>query len=183
MKKEGLTKLQKYISEKYVLKENASYEEKGDYHCLFYAPKQYQNENEILEYALDNPNITLRDLSSYWDSITPDGLPPCASEWEDDDDETDQLRSLNDDVIMEERDQPRDKDGRFASTGSIRRKKGGPRYAPSSLRNKTGIQVSPKKYAKLCGTFNTNFPGLKPSDGTRTIFDSNYYYNSSADGY
>lgn len=57
------------------------------------------------------------------------------------------------------------------------------KYAPSPQRQKKGIQVSKKKYARLTGTLNTNFPGIKPEDGTKLIYDANYAYYVRADGY
>lgn len=74
------------------------------------------------------------------------------------------------------------KTGRF--TGS--RKKGAKqktKYAPSPQRNKTGIQLPPKKYARLCGEFGTRYPGLKPEDGPRDICDAKSYYSVVADGF
>ena len=83
-------------------------------------------------------------------------------------------------AILEER-------GRFAGGGggggSIRRKKGGTKYAPSPQRNHAGIQLKPKEYAKLCGTFNTRYPRLKPEDGARPIANATHLYRASADGY
>ena len=80
--------------------------------------------------------------------------------------------------------QRRDSKGRFAGGGGggIRRKRGGPKYAPSPQRNTGGIKLGPKTYAKLCGTFNTRYPGLKPEDGARVIRDAAYSYKASADG-
>ena len=79
-----------------------------------------------------------------------------------------------------------DEKGRFAGGGgggSIRRKKGGTKYAPSPQRNHNGVQLKPKEYAKLCGAFNTRYPGLKPEDGARPITNATYLYRASADGY
>lgn len=81
--------------------------------------------------------------------------------------------------ILEER-------GRFAGGGGgggIRRKKGGTKYALSPQRNHAGIQLKPKEYAKLCGTFNTRYPRLKPEDGARPIANATHLYRASADGY
>lgn len=79
--------------------------------------------------------------------------------------------------ILEERgrDYKRDEKGRFAGGGGggIRRKKGGTKYAPSPQRNHAGIQMKPKEYAKLCGTFNTRYPRLKPEDGARPYCECN----------
>lgn len=87
--------------------------------------------------------------------------------------------------ILEERGRyyKRDEKGRFAGGGSIRRKKGGTKYAPSPQRNHAGIQLKPKEYAKLCGTFNTRYPRLKPEDGARPIANATHLYRASADGY
>lgn len=57
------------------------------------------------------------------------------------------------------------------------------KYAPSPQRQKKGIQVSKKKYARLTGTLNTQYPGLKPEDGYRTIRDADNWYSVTADGY
>ena len=89
--------------------------------------------------------------------------------------------------ILEERgrDYKRDEKGRFAGGGGggIRRKKGGTKYAPSPQHNHAGIQMKPKEYAKLCGTFNTRYPRLKPEDGARPIANATHLYRASADGY
>ena len=91
--------------------------------------------------------------------------------------------------ILEERgrDYKRDEKGRFAGGGgvgsSIRRKNGGTKYAPSPQRNHAGIQLKPKEYAKLCGTFDTRYPRLKPEDGARPIANATHLYRASADGY
>lgn len=86
MKLKEITDFQKLVVERYSVGATATYEEKGDFSCLFYAPMQYENEDKMLAYALKNPTLTARELSAYWDSITPDGLPPCASEWDEDED-------------------------------------------------------------------------------------------------
>ena len=51
------------------------------------------------------------------------------------------------------------------------------KYAPSKQR------TSAKKYAQLCGTYMTRYPGLKPEDGTKTAFDENNIYRAQADGF
>lgn len=48
------------------------------------APEQYEVEDEMLEYLNSHPDATVRELFEYFDSVAPSGLPPCASEWEDD---------------------------------------------------------------------------------------------------
>ena len=50
-------------------------------------------------------------------------------------------------------------------------------------RNKGGITVGEKKYAKLCGTLNTLYPELSADDGLRKIRDGKQVYTVSADGY
>lgn len=54
---------------------------------LFNAPEQYEVEPLMLEYVKNHEDATVEELLSYFDSIAPPGLPPCASEWEDDEDE------------------------------------------------------------------------------------------------
>ena len=73
------------------------------------------------------------------------------------------------------------RNGRFTSGG----KGGGKRktkYAPSPQRNKGGIRLGTKKYAKLCGTLNTRYPGLEKGK-TKTICDSKNVYSVRADGF
>lgn len=41
----------------------------------------------MLEYVKNHEDATVEELLSYFDNIAPPGLPPCASEWEDDEDE------------------------------------------------------------------------------------------------
>lgn len=77
--------------------------------------------------------------------------------------------------------QPRDKNGKWTSgggSGTI----GKTKYAPSPQRSKGGIQVSPKKYAKLCGILNTRYPGIQKGE-VRRIQDSKNQYTVKADGY
>ena len=61
--------------------------DKADYLFLFNAPEQYEVEPLMLEYVKNHEDATVEELLSYFDSIAPPGLPPCASEWEDDEDE------------------------------------------------------------------------------------------------
>ena len=57
------------------------------------------------------------------------------------------------------------------------------KYAPSKQRKTAKVKMSPKKYAQLCGTYMTRYPGLKPEDGTKTAFDANNIYRAQADGF
>ena len=71
--------------------------------------------------------------------------------------------------------------GRFTGkggSGTI----GKTKYAPSSQRSKSKIQLKPKTYARLTGVLNTRYPGLKEGD-VRTIRDAKRQYTVKADGY
>ena len=71
--------------------------------------------------------------------------------------------------------------GRFTSGGGSGTM-GKTKYAPSPQRNKSGIQLKPKTYAKLCGTLGTKFPGLEAGE-VRKIRDAKSEYLVKADGY
>lgn len=71
--------------------------------------------------------------------------------------------------------------GRFTSGGGSG-KIGKTKYAPSPQRKQGGIQLKPKTYARLTGTLNTRFPGLKAGE-RRTIIDAKHKYTVEADGY
>ena len=80
-------------------------------------------------------------------------------------------------------------DGRFTSApgggltgGKKSNKIGKTKYAPSPQRNKGGIQLTPKTYARLAGTLNTRFPGLEAGE-IRKITDAKYRYTVETDGY
>ena len=60
--------------------------------------------------------------------------------------------------------------------------RGKTKYAPSKQRNRSGIQLSKKKYAKLCGVVGTRYPGLKEGE-IRRIRDAGKLYTIRADGY
>lgn len=60
-----------------------NYKKKMAFLWVLNAPEQYENEDEMMEYFLKHPDATIEELDRYFDEITPDGLPPCASEWED----------------------------------------------------------------------------------------------------
>ena len=77
--------------------------------------------------------------------------------------------------------------GRFTSGpggGAAVREKGGggTKYAPSPRRSGKGITVSAKRYARLTGTLNTQYPGLGKGE-IRTIRDAKYKYTVRADGF
>lgn len=76
--------------------------------------------------------------------------------------------------------QPRDEGGRWTSTGKsdkIRKTK----YAPSPQRDKSGIQLKPKTYARLTGILNTRYPGLQAGE-IRKIRTARNQYTVKADG-
>lgn len=55
------------------------------------------------------------------------------------------------------------------------------KYAPSPQRNHSAIQVKPKTYAKLCGEFNTIYPGSKKGE-SGYISKGKYRYKAESDG-
>lgn len=63
------------IRERYE-KDEMSFEEENDFLWLINAPEQYENEKEMLAFAKKHPVATMKDLLTFWDSITPDGLAP-----------------------------------------------------------------------------------------------------------
>lgn len=71
--------------------------------------------------------------------------------------------------------------GRFTSGGGSG-KIGKTKYAPSPQRSHKGIQIGAKKYAKLCGTLGTQYPGLSAGE-VRYIRDAKRIYKVEADGY
>lgn len=71
--------------------------------------------------------------------------------------------------------------GRFTSgggSGTI----GKTKYAPSPQRSRSGIQLKPKTYARLCGILGAQYPNLRAGD-VRTIRDAKKVYTVKADGY
>ncbi len=72
-------------------------------------------------------------------------------------------------------------DGRFTTGGGGGKIKG-TKYAPSPQRDRKGIQLKPKTYARLCGVLGTRYPGLQEG-AIRTISDSKWAYTVRADGY
>lgn len=71
--------------------------------------------------------------------------------------------------------------GRFTSGGGSG-KIGKTKYAPSPQRNRNGIQLKPKAYARLTGILNTRYPGLQAGE-IRRIRDAKYIYRVKSDGY
>mgnify|MGYP005796946927 CR=1 FL=1 len=48
---------------------------------------QYEIEKEALNFINANPRASLKELWEFFDQAAPDGLPTCASEWEDDEED------------------------------------------------------------------------------------------------
>lgn len=71
--------------------------------------------------------------------------------------------------------------GRFTSGGGGGRM-GKTKYAPSKQRNHGGVQLGAKRYARLCGTLGTQYPGLNAGE-IRYIRDAGRLYKVKADGY
>lgn len=93
----------------------------------------------------------------------------------------DTLQDDRESGIIEPRANPNhDSKGRFASSKGGKCKK--TKYAPSSQRSKGGIQLGKKRYARMCGTLGTQYPGLKEGR-VRTIRDAKHQYTVKADGY
>ena len=70
-------------------KDEMSYAEENDLFFLLDAPAQYGNEEEMLEYILNHEQASLAEIMEFFDSITPDGLPPGMTEEDLMDDEDD----------------------------------------------------------------------------------------------
>ena len=70
-------------------KDEMSYAEENDLFFLLDAPAQYGNEEEMLKYILNHEQASLAEIMEYFDSITPDGLPPGMTEEDLMDDEDD----------------------------------------------------------------------------------------------
>lgn len=83
-------------------------------------------------------------------------------------------------AILEERGRyyKRDEKGRFAGGGGGKKSKS--KYAPSPQQNDSPVQVSPKKYAQLCGAFRTRHPNATQEDGLLSISDGTYVYRAKA---
>lgn len=82
------TEFQRYMVEQYAEDiPEGSYRDEQQFLFVMEAAEQYEVEQEMLAYAKEHPNATVRELDEYFDTITTDGLPPCASEWDDDEDE------------------------------------------------------------------------------------------------
>ena len=77
------------IRERYEPEGDMEYEDEADLLLLLNGPEAYENEDQMLNFAKEHPDATMKDLIEYWDSITPDGLPPGMTEEDLLDDEDD----------------------------------------------------------------------------------------------
>lgn len=82
------TEFQRYMVERYAEDiPEGNYRDEQQFLFVMEASEQYEVEQEMLAYAKEHPNATVQELDEYFDTITRDGLPPCAAEWDDEDDE------------------------------------------------------------------------------------------------
>lgn len=83
-------------------------------------------------------------------------------------------------AILEERGRyyKRDEKGRFAGGGGGKKSKN--IYAPSPQQNDSPVQVSPRKYAQLCGAFRTRHPNATQADGLLSVSDGTCLYRVRA---
>ena len=64
-----------------------SYKDENELLLLLNAPEQYEIEPEMLKYAKEHEKATIEEMVDFFREIVPDGLPPCASKWDDDDED------------------------------------------------------------------------------------------------
>ncbi|MEG3007510.1 MAG: hypothetical protein RR806_08575, partial [Oscillospiraceae bacterium] len=65
--------------------DNTDYEKIQDFLFIMEAGEQYEVEDKLTNFLKKNQSSTIKDLHKYFHSIVPIGLPPCAAEWEEDD--------------------------------------------------------------------------------------------------
>lgn len=86
------------------------------------------------------------------------------------------LQSGLQDDTLEARAQPRDKNGKFASSGGSRHKTN-TKYAPTKSGKTNGIKLGYKEYGKLSGAITTKYGDtLKPGDLNKNARSANYGY-------
>ncbi len=64
------------VRERFDHGQEMSYQEEGTFLSLPNGPFAYENENKMIQYAKEHPEATMDEMLDYWDSITPNGLPP-----------------------------------------------------------------------------------------------------------
>ena len=82
---EEYTEFQKYVKSRF----DVPGIDKDSYFVLLLGPEQYEVEPAMIEYVKKHPDASIDELVAYFNDAAPDGLPPCASEWEDDEDDDD----------------------------------------------------------------------------------------------
>ena len=83
------TEFMKLVRERFDHGQEMSYQEEGTFLSLLNGPFAYGNENKMIQYAKEHPEATMDEMLDYWDSISPNGLPPGMTEKDLLDDEDD----------------------------------------------------------------------------------------------
>ena len=67
-----------YVREHYEPSPNVemSYADENNLLWLLNAPEGYQVEDEMLKYAHEHPDASMKELIEYFDEVAPDGLAP-----------------------------------------------------------------------------------------------------------
>lgn len=81
------TKYMTLIREKYTPPDDASYEEDAIFLWLLNGPPQCHVEDEMLEYMSNHPEADAKELSVFFFSLFPDGIPEEYQDWDDDEDD------------------------------------------------------------------------------------------------
>ncbi len=129
-----------------------------------------------------NKGKTYQDVTSLHDPLAGLTLPPSIGGDDSEEEDDGPFEQATGDALALDFNPHHDPaSGRFTSGGGSGTM-GKIKYAPSPQRNKSGIQLKPKKYARLCGILGTRFPGLEAGE-VRKIRDAKNEYLIKADGY
>ena len=129
-----------------------------------------------------NKGKTYQDVTSLHDPLAGLTLPPSIGGDDSEEEDDGPFEQATGDALALDFNPHHDPaSGRFTSGGGSGTM-GKTKYAPSPQRNKSGIQLKPKKYARLCGILGTRFPGLEAGE-VRKIRDAKNEYLIKADGY
>ncbi len=129
-----------------------------------------------------NKGKTYQDVTSLHDPLAGLTLPPSIGGDDSEEEDNGPFEQATGDALALDFNPHHDPaSGRFTSGGGSGTM-GKIKYAPSPQRNKSGIQLKPKKYARLCGILGTRFPGLEAGE-VRKIRDAKNEYLIKADGY
>ncbi len=132
----------------------------------------------------------LSDETGMFGSISDDDINAAGVTWKEDTALKDPLSGIGGEgavpfedglTIDYDPNQPRDDKGWWTATGKSGKLKK-TKYAPSPQRDKSGIQLKPKTYARLTGILNTRYPGIQ-AGAIRQIWDAKRAYTVRADGY